>query len=70
MARMFPNAYVQENFGMSEGMLFFVRRTDPEDVRMETIGTSACPDDEVRHATGALLHLTLIVRCLVDLLLI
>ena len=32
-----PTAFVQENFGMSEGMLFFVRRDDPEDVRLETV---------------------------------
>src|SRR5207249_11166276 len=39
---------VQENFGMSEGTLFFVRRGDPEEVRMETVGTPVSPDDEVR----------------------
>ena len=33
---------------MSEGMLFFVRRTDPEDVRLETVGRPISPDDEVR----------------------
>src|SRR5207244_942142 len=33
-----PSAFVQENFGMSEGMLFFVRAEDPEDVRLETCG--------------------------------
>jgi 2,3-dihydroxybenzoate-AMP ligase len=48
MATTFPNAFVQENFGMSEGTLFFVRRDDPEVVRMETVGTPASPDDEVR----------------------
>ena len=39
---------VQENFGMSEGMLFFVRLDDPEDVRMQTCGRPLSPDDEVR----------------------
>ena len=43
-----PTAFVQENFGMSEGMLFFVRRGDPEDVRLETVGRPISPDDEVR----------------------
>jgi 2,3-dihydroxybenzoate-AMP ligase len=43
-----PGCFVQENFGMSEGMLFFVRRTDPEDVRLETVGRPVSPDDEVR----------------------
>jgi 2,3-dihydroxybenzoate-AMP ligase len=43
-----PTVFVQENFGMSEGMLFFVRRTDPEDVRLETVGLPVSPDDEVR----------------------
>ncbi len=33
---------------MSEGMLFFVRLDDPEDVRLETCGRPICPDDEVR----------------------
>lgn len=48
MARTFPNGFVQENFGMSEGTLFFVRRDAPEEVRMETVGTPVSPDDEVR----------------------
>jgi 2,3-dihydroxybenzoate---[aryl-carrier protein] ligase len=43
-----PTCFVQENFGMSEGMLFFVRRGDPEDVRLETVGRPISPDDEVR----------------------
>ena len=43
-----PSVTVQENFGMSEGMLFFVRLDDPEDVRLETCGRPICPDDEVR----------------------
>ena len=48
MAETFPNAFVQENFGMSEGTLFFVRRDDPEEVRLETVGSPVSPDDEVR----------------------
>ncbi|MGH7764617.1 MAG: (2,3-dihydroxybenzoyl)adenylate synthase [Candidatus Dormibacteraceae bacterium] len=47
MAETFPNAFVQENFGMSEGTLFFVRRDDPEEVRMETVGRPVSRDDEV-----------------------
>jgi 2,3-dihydroxybenzoate-AMP ligase len=43
-----PSAAVQENFGMAEGMLMFVRLDDPEDVRMETVGRPVSPDDEVR----------------------
>jgi 2,3-dihydroxybenzoate-AMP ligase len=43
-----PSTFVQENFGMSEGMLFFVRSADPEDVRLETVGRPISPDDEVR----------------------
>ena len=43
-----PSAFVQENFGMSEGMLFFVRVDDPEEVKLETCGRPICPDDEVR----------------------
>jgi 2,3-dihydroxybenzoate-AMP ligase len=39
---------VQENFGMSEGMLFFVRIGDAQDVRLETVGRPISPDDEVR----------------------
>ncbi len=48
MARTFPNAFVQENFGMSEGTLFFTSRSDPEEVRLETVGVPVCADDEVR----------------------
>lgn len=39
---------VQENFGMAEGLLMFVRLDDPPDVRLETVGRPICPDDEVR----------------------
>ena len=46
--RLIPSAFIQENFGMSEGLLTFVRLNDPEDVRLETVGTPVCPDDEVR----------------------
>jgi len=41
------NCRVQENFGMAEGLLMFVRLDDPPDVRMETVGRPVCPDDEV-----------------------
>jgi 2,3-dihydroxybenzoate-AMP ligase len=43
-----PSAIVQENFGMAEGMLMFVRFDDPEEIRMETVGRPVSPDDEVR----------------------
>jgi 2,3-dihydroxybenzoate-AMP ligase len=43
-----PSVFVQENFGMSEGTLMFVRIDDPEDVRLETVGHPVSPDDEVR----------------------
>ena len=46
--QLIPSVTVQENFGMSEGMLFFVRLDDAEDVRMETCGRPLSPDDEVR----------------------
>ena len=41
------NCRVQENFGMAEGLLMFVRLSDPLDVRMETVGRPVCEDDEV-----------------------
>ena len=43
-----PSVAVQENFGMAEGMLMFVRFDDPEEVRLETVGRPLSPDDEVR----------------------
>jgi 2,3-dihydroxybenzoate-AMP ligase len=46
--QLIPSAFVQENFGMSEGMLFFVRLDDPEEIKLETCGRPICPDDEVR----------------------
>jgi 2,3-dihydroxybenzoate-AMP ligase len=46
--RLLPGCFVQENFGMSEGMLFFVRAQDPEEVKLETCGRPISPDDEVR----------------------
>ncbi len=46
--QVFTNATVQENFGMAEGLLMFVRLDDPEEVRLETVGRPICPDDEVR----------------------
>ncbi len=47
-----PSIFVQENFGMGEGMLMYVRRDDPDDVRLETVGRPVCPDDEVRLVDG------------------
>ncbi len=46
--RVFRSVTVQENFGMAEGLLMFVRLDDPPDVRLETVGRPICPDDEVR----------------------
>ncbi len=46
--RLIPSAFIQENFGMSEGLLTFVRLNDPDDVRLETVGMPVSPDDEVR----------------------
>ena len=46
-AAVFRNVTVQENFGMAEGLLMFVRLDDPLDVRMETVGRRICPDDEI-----------------------
>lgn len=46
--KVFPNATVQENFGMAEGLLMFVRLDDPAEVRLETVGRPICQDDEVR----------------------
>src|SRR5216117_2606512 len=46
--QLIPSGFVQENFGMSEGMLFFVRLDDPREVKLETCGRPICPDDEVR----------------------
>src|SRR5205085_2648868 len=45
---LFRNAFVQENFGMSEGLLMFVRAGDPDEVQLETCGRPVCEDDEVR----------------------
>jgi 2,3-dihydroxybenzoate-AMP ligase len=46
--QLIPSCFVQENFGMSEGMLFFVRLDDPQEVKLETCGRPICPEDEVR----------------------
>jgi 2,3-dihydroxybenzoate-AMP ligase len=46
--RLIPSAFIQENFGMSEGLLMFVRPDDPEDVCLETVGRPVSPGDEVR----------------------
>jgi 2,3-dihydroxybenzoate-AMP ligase len=43
-----PGVFVQENFGMSEGTLMFVRATDPEEIKLETCGRPVCADDEVK----------------------
>jgi 2,3-dihydroxybenzoate-AMP ligase len=43
-----PGVFVQENFGMSEGTLMFVRADDAEVVKLETCGRPVCADDEVK----------------------
>jgi 2,3-dihydroxybenzoate-AMP ligase len=45
--RALPGCFIQENFGMAEGLIMFVRSTDPPQVRRETCGRPASPDDEV-----------------------
>jgi 2,3-dihydroxybenzoate-AMP ligase len=46
--KLIPSAFIQENFGMSEGLIMFVRLDDPEDVKLETVGWPVSPDDEVK----------------------
>ena len=46
--QLIPGSFVQENFGMSEGMLFFVRLDDSQEVKLETCGRPMCADDEVQ----------------------
>jgi 2,3-dihydroxybenzoate-AMP ligase len=46
--QLIPSCFVQENFGMSEGPLMFVRPDDPEEDRLETVGRPMCADDEVK----------------------
>jgi 2,3-dihydroxybenzoate-AMP ligase len=45
--RALPGCFIQENFGMAEGLIMFVRSSDPDDVRRVTCGRPASPDDEV-----------------------
>src|SRR6202000_2207643 len=42
-----PATFVQEDFGMSEGMAMLSKIDDPEPVRLETVGFPICEDDEV-----------------------
>jgi 2,3-dihydroxybenzoate-AMP ligase len=42
-----PGCFIQENFGMAEGLIMFVRSNDALEVRRETCGRPASPDDEV-----------------------
>lgn len=46
--QLIQGVFVQENFGMSEGTLMFVRTDDPEEVKLETCGRPVCADDEVK----------------------
>jgi len=43
-----PDVQVQEVFGMAEGLLCFVRLTDPPAVAHETTGRPVSPGDEIR----------------------
>jgi len=45
--RALPGCFIQENFGMAEGLIMFVRPSDPDEVRRVTCGRPASPDDEV-----------------------
>ncbi len=45
--RALPGCFIQENFGMAEGLIMFVRSADPPEVRRETCGRPASPADEV-----------------------
>jgi 2,3-dihydroxybenzoate-AMP ligase len=47
-AEVLPGCFIQENFGMAEGLIMFVRADDPDDVRRETCGRPVCPSDEVK----------------------
>jgi 2,3-dihydroxybenzoate-AMP ligase len=42
-----PGCFIQENFGMAEGLIMFVRSGDADGVRRETCGRPSSPDDEV-----------------------
>ncbi len=46
--RLIPSCKIQEVFGMAEGMLFYVRLDDPDEVRFETVGRPVSPDDEFK----------------------
>jgi 2,3-dihydroxybenzoate-AMP ligase len=46
--RLIPSVFVQENFGMSEGCIMFVRKGDPEEVLLDTSGRPVSADDEIR----------------------
>ena len=46
--QLIAGSFVQENFGMSEGMLFFVRLDDPQEAKLETCGRPISADDEVK----------------------
>jgi 2,3-dihydroxybenzoate-AMP ligase len=45
--RALPGCFIQENFGMAEGLIMFVRSSDPPAARRETCGRPASPADEV-----------------------
>src|ERR1700683_4484288 len=45
--RALPGCFIQENFGMAEGLIMFVRSSDPLEVQRETCGRPASPADEV-----------------------
>ena len=45
--RALPGCFIQENFGMAEGLIMFVRSSDAKETRRETCGRPASPADEV-----------------------
>jgi 2,3-dihydroxybenzoate-AMP ligase len=45
--RALPGCFIQENFGMAEGLIMFVRSSDAPAARRETCGRPASPADEV-----------------------
>jgi 2,3-dihydroxybenzoate-AMP ligase len=46
--KLIPGVFVQENFGMSEGLIMFVSPDDSEDVKLEAVGWPVSPDDEIK----------------------
>ena len=45
--RALPGCFIQENFGMAEGLIMFVRSEDSKEAQQATCGRPSSPDDEV-----------------------